>query len=156
MEKEKFFPFYMTYLPGGQMRGMEEATKNDETMSVFAGDAYLQDWEDALMRSYYPLHIQRMQEIAEGVCDELDYEGSMIYDEYPDPHLLAKAGEKVLSIWEAEYSSEELATQEMRRPHGPHRPGGRPPEEPLKDLARVLLFHEISRRRCRHGRCKRR
>ena len=138
------------------MQSMEEIERNDETVSVFAGDAFLQDWEDALMRSYYPPHIQRMQEITEGVCDELDYEGSMIYDEYPDPYLLQKAGDLVLDIWEAEYPTDTLETQEMRRPpHGGHK--RKPPRRgPLEDLARVLLFHEISRRRCRHGRCRQR
>ena len=130
MEKEKFFPFYKTYLQGGQMQSMEEIERNDETVSVFAGDAFLQDWEDALMRSYYPPHIQRMQEITEGDCDELDYEGSMIYDECPDRVRLGLARDRIFDRMRQDSVPEAINQEDF-----------------AKDVAETLLYQEILARR---------
>ena len=37
-----------------------------------------------LMHSYYPHKAAMVQSYVEDACDRLDYEGSFIYDEYPD------------------------------------------------------------------------
>ena len=38
-----------------------------------------------LMESYYPEKAALLQALVADTCDRLDYEGSFIYDEYPDP-----------------------------------------------------------------------
>ena len=102
-------PFYMTY-PDYQ-------ASNREAM-------LLQDLE--YLQQLYPNDVKRYQRRISEILDKTDYEGSMIYDEYPDKYsLLALAGSmrKVLEI------EEEKAPEES--------------------MIQVLLFNEVYKRR--HG-----
>ena len=62
-----FYPFYATQGSPG-----------------FYNEEREQEKEFDLMRSYYPDTARRIQEKAEAQCQLLDYEGSRLYDEYPD------------------------------------------------------------------------
>ena len=64
-------------------------------------------------------------------CDELEYEGSMMYDEYPDQLSLRK---KSLEIWERAEKGERF---------GKDAPGW----EQVQDLIGVLLLQEMMCRR---------
>lgn len=90
-----------------------------------------------LMRSYYPDTARRIQEKAEAQCQLLDYEGSRLYDEYPDRFMLYHICSQVKEQMAGDTSAQEL-------------PGGF-----LDDLIEVLVYQEISRRRCRRRRCRR-
>ena len=48
----------------------------------------MQDKEFNLMKSYYPGTVQHIQEKIEEECDLMDYEGSRLYDEYPDKYMI--------------------------------------------------------------------
>lgn len=50
------------------------------------GAGRLRDYE--YFKSLYPARAKKMQRYAEEVCDEMEYEGSPIYDEYPDRIVL--------------------------------------------------------------------
>lgn len=79
-------PFYMTY-PDYYGPGREAQL--------------LQDLE--YLQQLYPNDVKRYQRRISEILDKTDYEGSMIYDEYPDKYsLLALAGSmrKVLEIEE--------------------------------------------------------
>ncbi len=102
-------PFYMTYPdyygPGREAQLLEDLE-------------YLQQLD--------PNDVKRYQRRISEILDKTDYEGSMIYDEYPDKYsLLALAGSmrKVLEI------EEEKAPEES--------------------MIQVLLFNEVYKRR--HG-----
>lgn len=102
-------PFYMTY-PDYYGPGREVQL--------------LQDLE--YLQQLYPNDVKRYQRRISEILDKTDYEGSMIYDEYPDKYsLLALAGSmrKVLEI------EEEKAPEES--------------------MIQVLLFNEVYKRR--HG-----
>lgn len=102
-------PFYMTY-PGYFGPAQEMAMLRDLE--------YLQEM--------YPADVKRCQRRIAQTLDKADYEGSMIYDEYPDRYsLMALAG----SIYTVMRNEEE-----------------NPPSE---DMIQVLLYHEIYKRR--HG-----
>ena len=66
-----FYPFYATQGSPG-----------------FYNEEREQEKEFDLMRSYYPDTARRIQEKAEAQCQLLDYEGSRLYDEYPDRFML--------------------------------------------------------------------
>lgn len=66
----------------------------------------------------------------------MDYEGSRLYDEYPDKYMLYHMCQKIKRA--VEPAAEVEAVSDGR----------------LDDLVQVLLFHEISRRRCRRRRCR--
>lgn len=97
-----------------------------------------QDWE--LMRSYYPETAWFAQGLVEDACDRLDYEGSFIYDQYPDKHSIERVCGGILEKMEG---SGELAAMET---------GGK---DFLGELVTALFCQEIYRRRHRRRRCKR-
>lgn len=96
----------------------------------------LQEREFALMKSFYPETARKIQNIVETECEILDYEGSRLYDEYPDKYMMRRLSDQI-----REQVSGELSVQGI--PHGN-----------LDELVQVLLYQEISRRRCR--RCRNR
>ena len=67
MRQTRILPFYMTY-----------------PMPLFyqEQDAVMRDLE--YLQEMYPLEAKKYQKVIAEILDRLDYEGSMIYDEYPD------------------------------------------------------------------------
>ena len=116
---EHYFPFYATYA----------------NPMLYEGER-VQEQEFELMKSYYPITVQQIQERVEEECDHLDYEGSRLYDEYPDRFMLYHLGRKIVDEVKSEADMEAMS------------------DGLLGDLVEVLLFHEISRRRCRRRRCR--
>ena len=102
---------------------------------LYRGEMELEK-EFSLMKSYYPETARKIQEKVEEECDLLDYEGSRMYDEYPDRYMLYHLGKKIVDEVKQESELETMS------------------DSLLGDLAEVLLFHEISRRRCRRRRCR--
>ncbi len=102
-------PFYMTY-PDYYGPGREAAL--------------LQDLE--YLQQTYPNDVKRYQKRVAEILDRADYEGSMIYDEYPDRCSLQALAGSIRSILEKE---EEQA--------------------PAEDMIQVLLCNEVYKRR--HG-----
>lgn len=96
----------------------------------------VQEEEFALMKSYYPDTARRIQEKAEEECGLMDYEGSRLYDEYPDKYMLYHMGQHIKQAVEPQAEMEAMS------------------DSLLDDLVQVLLFQEISRRRCRRRRCR--
>lgn len=116
---EHYFPFYATYA----------------NPMLYEGER-VQEQEFELMKSYYPITVQQIQERVEEECDHLDYEGSRLYDEYPDKYMFYHLCNKIKESIEPEMT-------------GQSAPGGF-----LDELVQVMLCQEISRRRCRRKRCR--
>ncbi len=117
-DKHKFFPFYTSI--GDQ---------------VFLSGENMQEREFALMKSYFPKTARKIQEKVEEECELLDYEGSRIYDEYPDRLMMRVLGDGIFHRMQKEAAAREI------------------PSGFLEDLVQVLLYQEILRRRCRRKRC---
>lgn len=120
MYYDKFFPFYVAYA----------------NPMLYDGEK-IQEEEFALMKSYYPETAGRIQEKVEETCEYLDYDGSRLYDEYPDKFMLRQMCRQIRTEVEPELSAQEM------------------PGRFLDELIEVLLYQEISRRRCRRHRCRR-
>ena len=73
MYYDRFFPFYVAYA----------------NPALYDGER-IQEQEFALMKSYYPEAAGRIQEKVEEECQLLDYEGSRLYDEYPEGETAAQ------------------------------------------------------------------
>ena len=84
----------------------------------------LQDLE--YLQQLYPGDIRRYQRRIAEILDRTDYEGSMIYDEYPDKYSLIALAKSMLKILENEEE-----------------------KSPGEEMIQVLLFNEIYKRR--HG-----
>ena len=108
MYERRIMPFYMAYpMP---MFGQPENT-------------VMRDLE--YMQQMYPKEAKHYQKLIAGILDKMDYEGSMIYDEYPDRLSLFRIADTISTILEQEA------------------------EKVSKDLIHVLVCNEIYKRR--HG-----
>ena len=100
-----------------------------------------------LMKSLYPEASLSIQAAVERECDRMEYDGSMMYDEYPDTFMVSQVcrriGDKIKQ--ENQVEEELLKVQESFRTQS----------TPLDDLVRILFCHEMFRRRCRRRRCRR-
>ena len=105
-------PFYMTY-PGYYGPDKEQML--------------LQDLE--YLQQMYPNDVKRYQKRVADILDKTDYEGSMIYDEYPDRCSLLALTKSICRVLEKEEDS-----------------------APGEDMIQILLFNEVYKRR--HGGCR--
>lgn len=119
MYEHKILPFYMTYpLP----------------MFYQQEDTVIRDLE--YLQQMYPTEAKKYQKLIAGILDKIDYEGSMIYDEYPDRWQLYKLSGEIL---------ERIKREEMQE-----NPEAQTSEEKWKwlgDLVQILLFYEVYKRR---------
>ena len=159
-------PFYMTYpLQNLYVSEME----------------YERDMER--MRELYPREVQQLLQLVEKRCDELEEEGSRMYDENPDRFMMEKEACDLYERFLRENPQFAMPPQPMVPP--PPRPMPRPepmpmprpnrfpivPPEEFRDiqmqqrggcrdswlcsLIGVLFNNEVDRRRCRNRRCRR-
>lgn len=121
MHERKILPFYMTYpLP---MYYREE-------------DSIIRDLE--YLQQMYPKEARKYQKLIASVLDKLDYEGSLIYDEYPDRWQLYKLSMDILDRIKRQEIKEEGSVEKEESPEK---------WEWIGDLVQILLFYEIYKRR---------
>ena len=125
MYNEKPMPLYM---PGS----MSLEKERDEAME--------REWK--ILKSWYSGEILQVQEAVERACDELDYEGSWLYDEYPDRGRMEEMQEKIQRELGPDGEAAVEVEERRRRRRG-------------DSLLKVLLSNEIFRRRCRNRNCRR-
>lgn len=98
------------------------------------------------MKSMYPMAVKKILPYVEEECDRMGYEGSMIYDEYPDQLQIRlmcnRIYDKVKKM--KPYEDEEMEMQATRN------------DDWLRDLVQIMLFQELFQRRGRHRRNRRR
>ncbi|MBP3470040.1 MAG: hypothetical protein J6K26_11050 [Lachnospiraceae bacterium] len=123
MRGNKVLPFYMTYpLP----------------MAYEDEDAMLRDLD--YLQQMYPQDAKKYQKKIVAILDKMDYEGSMIYDDYPDQFMLYKLSRDITEMIRKDAAAdneEELSPEYWKQ---------------IGDLVQVLLFYEIYKRRHDSGR----
>lgn len=109
------------------------------------------------LQSMFPKTAQLIQPVVEEECDRMEYDGSLMFDEYPDKLMVERLIESIYQrIQNSEIEEESVGTEEdsvfatQCRNCNSNRFG-----DGLQDLISVMLFEEMHRRRCRHRRCKR-
>lgn len=113
-------PFYMTY--SGYLSSAQES-------------AALQDLE--YLQQTYPHDVKSYQSRIAEILDKLDYEGSMIYDEYPDRYTLQRLANSIVQIIRQEEQGEDGEQRDSEKWTW------------LTSIVQVLLCNEIYKRR--HG-----
>ena len=94
-------------------------------------------WEDEKtrdqrrFRELYPMLARRIQPLVEKACDMQEYEGSFMFDEYPDRLMLRQICKRIRDKAGLGENREDM------------------------DAPEILLFHEMFYRRCRYRRCRR-
>ncbi|MEZ3485346.1 MAG: hypothetical protein K1W22_01765 [Lachnospiraceae bacterium] len=87
------------------------------------------------MKSIYPKAAKQLMPYVEEECDRMEYDGSMMYDEYPDQLQLRLMCRRIY----------DRAAEEMEDVG-----------EWLLDLIQVMTYHELCQRRCEHRNYRRR
>lgn len=118
--QHRILPFYMSYPAPYFMR---------EEDSVWKDLEYFQQM--------YPAQAKQLQKRIAEILDKMDYEGSMLYDEYPDKWQLYRLSENVITILKKEEEESDQA------PASPEK------WEWVGDMVQIILYYEIYRRR--HG-----
>lgn len=117
----KILPFYMTYPMPLFFEEEDDMMRDLE---------YLQDM--------YPKEARRYQQKISRLLNRFDYDGSVIYDAYPDRISLLKMAQDMMTVIEKEEKEEGREFSAELRPR-------------IFDLVQILLFHEIFRRRQSKG-----
>jgi len=86
MSNSQFMPFHVAH-PMPYIYDMEQQSEQETSM----------------MKSYYPEIAVLIQAHVERECDKMEYEGSMMYDEYPDKTMVEQLSQKVLQQVEREW-----------------------------------------------------
>ena len=131
MEKEKAEDFRKEYMSGSMPYFMNEE------------DSVRRDLE--YLQQLYPAQVKRLQTRVSDILDKMDYEGSLIYDEYPDKWQLYRLKDSVVTVLRQEESreDEEALGEEAVKEDAPEK------WEWIGDMVQVLIYYEIYRRR--HG-----
>ncbi|MFV0343987.1 MAG: hypothetical protein ACK5JH_14075 [Anaerocolumna sp.] len=123
------------------------------------------------MRQMYPVTVRKMLAEIEEECDKLEYDGSCMFDEYPDRVYLGRIVDKIyakcLYLNESSVSSESLTTLDetasvdLSRGSSPKKLKAREDyvdakgRNWLRDMIEVLLYNEMLHRRRRYRSRKR-
>lgn len=112
------------------------------------------------LRSMYPDLPKRLLPYIEEECDRMEYENSMIYDQYPDKlQLKLMCGRVCENVRRHERTLADELEEVSASARDRNAAGGKRErtESPmLRDLVEVMLFQELYRRRCSHRRSCRR
>ncbi|MDY3918672.1 MAG: hypothetical protein SOZ59_06675 [Candidatus Limivivens sp.] len=108
------------------------------------------------LKEMYPDVAREILQYVEEECDKLEYEGSMMFDEQPDQvqleQIIRRICDKMKDHYEVQEGSDTddmlVMNQEAQRRYPPG-------ANWLGDMARVILFQEMHRRRCRRRNCRR-
>ena len=111
------------------------------------------------LKEMYPKEAKRIQRVVEEECDKMEYDGSLMFDEYPDRVMVQKLCDDIYNkVYDNTTAEVETEQYRDRRPGGGFPPAPPPPprgDRGGRDLIEILLFDEMFRRRCRHNRCRR-
>lgn len=130
-------PYYMAH---PYPVSMQEAEEDDRDMERIV--------------SMFPKTARYVQPIIEDECDRMEYDGSLMFDEYPDKVMMERLVDSIYQRLQNADVTEEAVEEKEVFATGCRNCGGHP-DDGLKDLISVMLFGEMHRRRCRHRRCKR-
>ena len=113
----RILPFYMTYpMP----------LFYEEENTVMRDLEYLQEM--------YPAEARRYHQKISRILDRFDYDGSVIYDEYPDRMTIYKMAQDIMAVIDREEAEEERPISKEMRPQ-------------ISELVQILMYNEIYRRR---------
>ena len=123
--ERRILPFYMTYPAAGFGNAFPNGQQDADV---------LRDLE--YFRQMYPAEIRLYQTRIAEILDKMDYEGSVIYDEYPDRYTLEHLAENITDIIRREDRQQE-SMKEIPGDDGKKMP----------PLIFLLLVNEVYKRR---------
>lgn len=144
-DTDKVLPYYMKY-------PMQDFYSNEEE----------NDRDVEYIKSLYPDKMKQIQELVEEECDKLEYEGSMMFDEYPDKLMLRKLCDDIYEKSKEIDVEDVYQASQLRREYGSrysgaggHYSNNKVPQNNMKrDIISIILFNEFYQRRCRYRNCR--
>lgn len=129
-------PYYMTY-----------------PMPLQYDDERIEQRDFEYMKSMYPETAKRLLPYVEDECDRMAYEGSVVYDEYPDQLQMRMMCRRIYDrVKELDGIEPEEMQMEAQEHMGIRR---RRKEDWLGDMIQIMVYQELFRRRCDHRKCRR-
>lgn len=155
-------PHHMPQLPYMQQQPYMPYYQEQQPMPyhmAYPYPMYMQETDDDekdldKIMSMMPETARYIQPMVEDECDRMEYDGSLMFDEYPDKVMMERIIESLYQRMSNSHMTEEVA-QESEVFATQCRNCGNSVGDGLRDLISVMLFEEMHRRRCRHRRCKR-
>ena len=171
--EEKFPWNFMSYHQGYPMPGAMMPVESPMApwmgmaggYPVYPANMYPQAYLDEMqnerdmkkMKELYPEVAKDVLSVVEDECDQMEYDGSMMFDEYPDKVMFEQIKNRIYDKVQEKYPVEEeddrdqamVMQQEVYRRYPPRKNW-------LGDIIEVLLYQEMYRRRCRRRSCRRR
>lgn len=122
-------------------------------MPLLYDDERMERRDVEYMQSMFPMMAKRILPYVEEELDRMAYEGSFLYDEYPDQLQIQLMSNRIYDkVKNLEGIDEEVEVEaEQWQPRR-----NRSSDDWLKDLVQVILFQELFRRRSQHRRDRRR
>lgn len=112
------------------------------------------DW--AYLKEMYPERVRRISAMVEEECDKLEYAGSPMFAEYPDPEVIRKIARDVYAELPDPYVDIHL-DMEAAPSEPPYVPKGKGCGNcMMRNLIETLICNEFYCRRERYRRCRRR
>lgn len=125
--------------------------------------------DDRLLRELYPDVAKRVMPYIEEECDRMEYNGSRMYDEFPDKYMLQRMNSRIYEKARKELEEDRSLNREAAFSKGEKEiyedddifatdikfDGRNRQGNYLRELIEVLVCHEMFSRRCRHNQCKR-
>lgn len=99
----------------------------DSGMFVFPQNDEEHERDKRRIKNMYPEAARRLSPYVEEACDRMEYEGGILYDEYPDQLAMRLRCREIV--------------KEALKPEDA--------EDVMMDLCQILLYHEMYLRRCR-------
>ena len=153
MDYYSAFPFYMGYQGYGQWA----------QPGMVPEDRILEDLE--YLQQMYPTYARKYQSVISSIVDKMDYDGSFLYDQYPDKLTIQRMVESVMVVIKAnekesvmETNSEKTMQDSMEQSRSDNNPTDhaltenapwREKEPWIRELVTVLMYYEILMRRRR-------
>lgn len=103
MDYYSAFPFYMGYQGYGQWA----------QPGIVPEDRILEDLE--YLQQMYPTYARRYQNTISSVIDKMDYDGSFIYDQYPDKLTIQRMVESVMAVIRTNEEAGSVMNPDMQR-----------------------------------------
>ena len=132
-----FGPKYFEYMDSVYQDGYRRPFYETYAARNYFNEEAEYDRDCCRLQEMYPAEARKVQAQIKDACDKMEYEGSVMFDEYPDKYMIYHLSCKIRESMEPE-----ISTQAIR-------------EDFLDELIQVMLCQEISRRRCRRYRCRR-
>ena len=138
-----FGPKYFEYMDSVYQDGYRRPFYETYAARNYFNEEAEYDRDCCRLQEMYPAEARKVQAQIKDACDKMEYEGSVMFDEYPDQLQLHLMGRRVYNRAEKDQVIEKLIRSE----------GKGADESWIRDLIQVMLYQEIYKRRSDQRKC---